>query len=141
MLCAHCVMKTRNNIDENVHLILEQNDVIHEFEKEKKVDCMDFDISIRNTITTCTMKIFLFLEDGTIIKKKQRMVRVVFVYVDIHLCFPFHVCIHDIYVYYILYIYMYTHMYINILNVQYSDKYIYKYTYNSTCISQILKHK
>ena len=77
-------MKTRNNIDENVHLILEQNDVIHEFEKEKKGDCMDFDISIRNTITTCTI---FFCLDGTIVFCFiKKMVRIVFVYVDIHVC-------------------------------------------------------
>ena len=31
--CAHCIMKTRNSIDEDVHLILKQNDVTREIEK------------------------------------------------------------------------------------------------------------
>ena len=125
MLCAHCVMKTRNNIDENVHLILEQNDVIHEFEKEKKGDCMDFDISIRNTITTCTIFLFFLRWCYRILFYKKKAWSVSFSYMLIYIFAPFHICIYDIYVYSILYIYMYTHMYINILNVQYSDKYIY----------------
>ena len=51
-------MITRKNIDEDVHLIMKQNDVTHESEKDlQKGECMDFIISIRNPTTT-----FFFLE-------------------------------------------------------------------------------
>ena len=35
--CVHCIIKTPNTIDEDVNLILEQNDVTHEVEKEEKM--------------------------------------------------------------------------------------------------------
>ena len=35
--CVHCIIKTPSTIDEDVNLILEQNDVTHEVEKEEKM--------------------------------------------------------------------------------------------------------
>ena len=35
--CVHCIIKTPSTIDEDVNLILEQNDVKHEVEKDEKM--------------------------------------------------------------------------------------------------------
>ena len=56
MNAAHCIIKALNTIDEDVNLILEQNDVTHDVEKNN--DCIFFTNSIRNPITTCTMECF-----------------------------------------------------------------------------------
>ena len=67
MICAHCVMKTRNSIDEDVHLILEQNDVTNEFWKIKERWLHGF--RYFHTQSNNNMYhgiVYAFLEDGTI---------------------------------------------------------------------------
>ena len=117
---------------------------------------MDFTMSIRNPITTCTMDfVFLFFfvclsgrwyqRHGSAIKTKKGLVAtrgpcrftymLMYTYIYLHqLLFRFRVCIYDIYVYCTIdiYVYVYISVHQHIKHAIQLQVYIYIYIYTNT---------
>ena len=131
--CVHCIIKTPITIDEDVNLILEQNDVTHEVEKEEKMwlhGLHYFHTQSNNNMYLCfSFFLFLMFVSRMVLaswqreKKKGGLVatrgpcRSTYIYVDVHIhistyfllfLIGLRVCIYDIYVYCTKDIYLYT---------------------------------
>ena len=72
--CAQCIIETRNTIDEDINLILEENDVTHEVEKGEKNVCMCFTISRRKPIAL-SLFFLLFWVSRLVLGPYQRVMK------------------------------------------------------------------